>query len=119
MSLLLPTLTALPRQRLLGAMASTAAVALLAACGGNGTDSDGAPVSNENAQGYAADAATICGAEPGCGPSRERCVPGKGQAAFVARWARAPVRRTYSLSSAWHSSAMNPVVSCNLRPLPR
>lgn len=67
----------------------------------------------------AADGATICRAEPGFGPSRERCVPGQGQAAFVARWARAPVRRTYSLSSAWHSSAMNPVVSCNLLPLPR
>ena len=59
MSLPPPNATALPRQRLLGAVASAAAVALLAACGGNGTDSDSAPVSNENAQGYAADAATM------------------------------------------------------------
>lgn len=52
----LPTPPSLPQQRWL---AAAAAAALVAACGGSGTDDNRNSVSNENAQGYAADAATM------------------------------------------------------------
>ncbi|MBL8289911.1 MAG: hypothetical protein JNL85_18140 [Rubrivivax sp.] len=56
MSLLLPTCPALPPLRRLTLAA--AAAAFVAGCGG-GTQDEGGPVSSDNAQGYAADAATM------------------------------------------------------------